>query len=43
MDFLKLHNIHYVAHDDVPYTAGAANPEDDIYYEVKKAGMFKAT
>jgi choline-phosphate cytidylyltransferase len=43
MDFLNSHNIHYVAHDDAPYNAGADNPEDDIYYEVKKAGMFKAT
>lgn len=43
MNFLNQHNIHYVAHDDNPYNAGASNPEDDIYYEVKKAGMFRAT
>lgn len=40
VDFLKEHNIHYVAHDDLPY--GSAG-EEDIYYEVKKNGMFRAT
>lgn len=40
VDFLKKHNIHYVAHDDAPY--GSAG-HDDIYAEIKKLGMFKAT
>jgi choline-phosphate cytidylyltransferase len=40
MDFLKKHNIHYVAHDDIPYTSAGQN---DIYAEVKKAGMFAVT
>lgn len=40
VDFLKEKKIHYVAHDDLPY--GGAGQED-IYYEVKKAGMFRAT
>ena len=40
LDFLKKHNIHYVAHDDLPY--GSVG-QKDIYYDVKKAGMFRAT
>jgi len=38
--FLKENNIHYVAHDDMPY--GSAGSED-IYAEIKRHGMFKAT
>ena len=38
--FLLKHNIHYVAHDDLPY--GSVG-QDDIYAEIKRAGMFKAT
>lgn len=33
IDFLRKNNIHYVAHDEIPY--GAAGT-DDIYSEVKK-------
>lgn len=33
VDFLMKHNIHYVAHDDIPYASAGA---DDIYSEVKK-------
>jgi choline-phosphate cytidylyltransferase len=40
VDFLKKKNIHYVAHDDLPY--GSVG-QSDIYYEIKKAGMFRAT
>ena len=40
MDFLKSKNIHYVAHDDLPY--GSVG-QSDIYYDVKKQGMFRAT
>ena len=40
LEFLKKHNIHYVAHDAIPYNSGGA---DDIYAEVKKLGMFKET
>jgi choline-phosphate cytidylyltransferase len=40
LDFLKEHNIHYVAHDDAPYTSAGSK---DIYYDVKRAGMFRAT
>ena len=42
IDFLKKHNIHYVAHDDEPYSMGGGGGKD-IYYEVKAAGMFRAT
>ena len=38
--WLKTKNIHYVAHDDLPY--GSVG-ENDIYKEIKDAGMFKAT
>lgn len=40
LDFLEKHNIHYVAHDDIPYGSAGA---DDIYKEIKAAGKFKAT
>jgi len=42
IDFLKAHNIHYVAHDDLPYAHGSEG-HDDLYYEVKMLGMFRAT
>ena len=38
--FLLENNIHYVAHDDLPY--GSVGQED-IYAEIKRHGMFKAT
>ena len=37
IDFLRKHNIHYVAHDDIPYNSVGAG---DIYYDVKRLGMF---
>lgn len=40
IDFLRKNNIHYVAHDALPYTGANQN---DIYSEVKKLGMFKET
>ena len=40
VDFLKEKGIHYVAHDDLPY--GSVG-QQDIYYEVKKNLMFRAT
>lgn len=40
VDFLKSKNIHYVAHDDLPY--GSVG-QTDIYYDVKKLLMFRAT
>lgn len=40
IDFLRKHNIHYVAHDDLPYNSAGSQ---DIYYDVKKLGMFRAT
>ena len=40
-DFLELHKIDFVAHDDAPYTIGSAT--DDVYDFVKKRGMFVAT
>jgi choline-phosphate cytidylyltransferase len=40
VDFLREHNIHYVAHDDIPYNSAGS---EDIYYEVKRLGMFRAT
>jgi len=45
MEFLDKHNIDYVAHDDIPYSAGAKKKDEsaDIYINVKKAGRFRAT
>ena len=40
VDFLHQHNIHYVAHDDLPYVSAG---QQDIYYDVKMLGMFRAT
>ena len=40
LDFIKKHNIHYVAHDDIPY--GSVGVED-IYKDIKAAGKFMAT
>lgn len=40
VDWLKEQNIHYVAHDDLPY--GSVG-QDDIYTEVKKNLMFRPT
>ncbi|KAK6465857.1 cytidylyltransferase-domain-containing protein [Scheffersomyces coipomensis] len=39
-DFLKEHNIDYVAHDDLPYASGDS---DDIYKPIKEKGMFLTT
>lgn len=39
-DFLEKHRIDYVAHDDLPYSAGDV---DDIYAPLKKAGKFVPT
>jgi len=40
IDFIRKHDIHYVAHDDIPYNSVGMG---DIYYEVKRLGMFRAT
>lgn len=40
IDFLKANNVHYVAHDDLPYVSAGS---EDVYYDVKKAGYFRAT
>jgi len=40
-EFLDLHKIDFVAHDDAPYTLGTS--EVDVYDFVKKRGMFVAT
>jgi len=34
IDFLRKHNVHYVAHDEVPYGMGGGG--NDIYAEVKR-------
>ncbi|OHE91983.1 cytidylyltransferase [Colletotrichum orchidophilum] len=39
-DFLDLHKIDYVAHDDLPY---GADEGDDIYRPIKEAGKFLVT
>ncbi|XP_033834326.1 phosphate cytidylyltransferase 1B, choline b [Periophthalmus magnuspinnatus] len=39
-DFLKLHKIDFVAHDDIPYTSAGS---EDVYKHIKEAGMFVAT
>ncbi|ANB13343.1 choline-phosphate cytidylyltransferase [Sugiyamaella lignohabitans] len=40
VDFLRKHQIDYVAHDDLPY---ASSGSDDIYRPVKELGMFLTT
>lgn len=40
VDFLREKGIHYVAHDDLPYNSAG---QQDIYYEVNRLGMFRAT
>ena len=40
LEYLLKHNIHYVAHDALPYGSAGHN---DIYADVKKLGMFKET
>ncbi|XP_041358165.1 choline-phosphate cytidylyltransferase B-like isoform X2 [Gigantopelta aegis] len=39
-EYLEMHKIDFVAHDDLPYTTGAA---DDVYQRVKEKGMFLPT
>ncbi|XP_029957706.1 choline-phosphate cytidylyltransferase B-like [Salarias fasciatus] len=39
-EFLKLHKIDFVAHDDIPYTSAGS---EDVYKHIKEAGMFVAT
>ncbi|XP_063059460.1 phosphate cytidylyltransferase 1B, choline b [Engraulis encrasicolus] len=39
-EFLKMHRIDFVAHDDIPYTSAGS---DDVYKHIKDAGMFVAT
>jgi len=40
MPFLEVHQIDYVAHDDLPY---GASEGDDIYKPIKERGMFLVT
>lgn len=40
LEFLDDNDIHYVAHDNEPYSSAGAK---DIYYDVKKAYAFRAT
>jgi len=42
IEWLKQKGIHYVAHDDLPYTAGGGGAKD-IYYDVKKNGFWRTT
>lgn len=39
-EFLNKHKIDFVAHDEIPYSAGSS---DDIYAHIKARGMFVAT
>ncbi|KAF2490699.1 hypothetical protein BU16DRAFT_469020 [Lophium mytilinum] len=39
-EFIELHKIDYVAHDDIPY---GADEGDDIYGPIKEKGMFLVT
>ncbi|KAH3804797.1 choline-phosphate cytidylyltransferase A-like isoform X2 [Dreissena polymorpha] len=41
-EFLSYHKIDFVAHDDIPYTAGAATT-GDVYSMIKARGMFLTT
>ena len=43
VEFLDKHNIDFICHDDLPYGFGGADPADDIYAPLKKAGRFLAT
>ncbi|XP_046550069.1 choline-phosphate cytidylyltransferase B-like isoform X2 [Haliotis rubra] len=40
-EFLEEHKIDFVAHDELPYTAGSSN--GDVYQGIKEKGMFLAT
>jgi len=40
VDWIRSRNIHYVAHDDLPYVGVV---QGDIYYDIKAAGHFRAT
>ena len=40
-EFLELHKIDFVAHDEAPYTLGSS--AEDVYDLVKRRGMFVAT
>jgi len=40
LEFIKNHNIDFVAHDEVPYQSEEI---DDIYFEAKLAGKFIRT
>lgn len=39
-EFLELHRLDYVAHDDIPY---GADEGDDIYQPIKETGKFLVT
>ncbi|KAL4220015.1 Choline-phosphate cytidylyltransferase A [Mactra antiquata] len=39
-EFLAYHKIDFVAHDDIPYTAGNS---EDVYKDIKAKGMFLTT
>ncbi|XP_068600767.1 choline-phosphate cytidylyltransferase B-like [Brachionichthys hirsutus] len=39
-EFLTMHKIDFVAHDDIPYTSAGS---EDVYKHIKEAGMFVAT
>jgi len=44
-DYLRKHNIDFVAHDAIPYqdNSGVANDASDVYRHVKNRGMFLET
>ncbi|XP_050716014.1 choline-phosphate cytidylyltransferase B-like isoform X3 [Eriocheir sinensis] len=39
-EFLEMHKIDFVAHDDIPYTTGSST---DVYAHIKARGMFVST
>ncbi|XP_048397972.2 choline-phosphate cytidylyltransferase A-like [Stegostoma tigrinum] len=39
-EFLEMHRIDFVAHDDIPYSSAGS---DDVYKHIKDAGMFAPT
>uniref|UniRef100_UPI00398F6216 choline-phosphate cytidylyltransferase A isoform X3 n=1 Tax=Pristiophorus japonicus TaxID=55135 RepID=UPI00398F6216 len=39
-EFLEMHRIDFVAHDDIPYSSAGS---DDVYKHIKEAGMFAPT
>jgi choline-phosphate cytidylyltransferase len=42
-EWARSQGIHYIAHDDIPYANGADESNNDVYFDMKKAGMWRTT